>query len=107
MKSVKTNLIKAKKLISDPKKWTQGWYAKNNHGQYTWPAHEDAVCFCSIGAVIKIDGRPPYANAVEREAKLLDAAARKLNFGSYIELNETSDHRTVMKMFDLAIEATS
>jgi len=56
MKSVKTNLIKAKKLISDPKKWTQGWYAKNNHGQYTWPAHEDAVCFCSIGAVIKIDG---------------------------------------------------
>lgn len=46
----------AVELISDPKKWTKGAYAKNKFGQMT--VVSEGCTFCSIGAIMACSPKP-------------------------------------------------
>lgn len=45
-----------RELLSDPKKWTKGAYARNCQGYGVPFKSEEAVCFCLQGAAMKIAG---------------------------------------------------
>ena len=97
-------LIKARDLIADPARWTQGTAARDANQEITEPESEGAVCWCSMGAVMKVEG---FANYIRREraydelcdaADALDSASAGLS-----DYNDTHTHAEVMTMFDTAI----
>ena len=96
------DLRAARDLISDPARWTQRTEARNRYGQPVRPDSPDAVCWCAGGARVKIV--PLRSRSEVRRA--LNHAAWSMGFGSPAVLNDTTDHSTVLAMFDLAIEKT-
>jgi hypothetical protein len=95
--TVRENLIVARHLISDPKRWTQGLMARDAAGH---PACDgDAVCFCAVGALVKVTSDIDW-----RALNVLDSAARSLGFDGIVSLNDRADHPTVLRAYDLAIQ---
>lgn len=45
--------MKAWELIADPKRWTQGWFARNASGHQVASCADDAACWCFFGAVYR------------------------------------------------------
>lgn len=43
---------RARALITDPTKWTQGEYARGEDGEYAPSDSTAATCWCSLGAII-------------------------------------------------------
>lgn len=50
----------AKALLSDPKKWIKGTYARNRLGASKLGWESGAVAFCTLGALQNITGHQPY-----------------------------------------------
>jgi hypothetical protein len=52
--SAADNLRAARALIEDPKRWTQGWYGRSANGLPVdrESLNKEAVCFCSLGALM-------------------------------------------------------
>lgn len=109
MTKVSEFLISAKKLIEDPTNWTQGWFAKTNTGAMVGANAEDAVCFCSLGALERYDGQvlpinkyhpltgEPYNSRFAQD--YLEEA-----MGCAVEdFNDQHTHEEVMKKWDEAI----
>lgn len=47
----------ARELLSDPEKWTQGWYARDAEGRPADDGNDPrAVCWCIWGACEKVAG---------------------------------------------------
>lgn len=44
-------------LLRDPKRWTQGVFARDAKGSWVSYASDRAVCWCERGALGKIEGR--------------------------------------------------
>lgn len=55
--------MKMHELLSDPSKWTQGAVARDYKGKPVYPDHEEAVCWCPVGAAQKC--YPEYQQALE------------------------------------------
>ena len=89
-------LIAAKALIDEPGKWTQGTYARNSDMEEVDSYSEDAVCFCSIGAIYRIT---PHIVSREGIGYLRSAMGP-----SVVVFNDTHPHAEVMQMWDRAIE---
>ena len=100
-------LIQGKSLIEKPESWTKGAYARNEKGERRWSNDEDAVCFCSLGAMSRVtsqiecrtdpQGRDIYYNGVG----YLEAA-----MGECVPtFNDEHSHVEVMAAWDKAIEA--
>lgn len=81
----------AKARISDPANWLQNGY-------------EDALGHvCAVGAIVKVSKHSTYA--VEKlDVCRLQKAAREMGHENAADLNDFTDHPTVMRMFDRAIE---
>jgi hypothetical protein len=58
--SVADVLDRAADLIEPEGAWTQGDIARTAQGQATRPESPDAVCWCAMGALMKVDGGYPY-----------------------------------------------
>lgn len=104
--SVREILVKARELISDPARWTQGVAAKNARGEVTAAVDGDAVCWCSYGAIRNVVGwHDNRNNLIFRAECHLNHAADT----SYISFNDRQGrtHAEVLAMFDKAIEAAS
>ncbi len=87
----------AQELIRDPENWCQGNGALNASGNLVVWGSPHAVQFCTYGAV--------RASGSNRAAiDLLDRTAKEQDIGSCIDLNDSTDHPTVMAMFDRAQE---
>jgi hypothetical protein len=88
----------ARQLITDPAKWTQGVSARNKAKKGVCPLAEDAVCFCSLGAI---------RNVVGNDDESFDVAWDALHDNSPIGLvaafNDTHTHAEVLALFDAAI----
>ena len=103
-------LKKARELISDESRWTQGWYAKNNNGAWTSWIGPDAVCFCSIGAmahvskdaVFVIESSPAFAALASAMQEDHDQHENVV-----AEFNDMHTHAEVLAAFDRAIAAVS
>lgn len=94
----------ARELISDPDRWTQGAYAKDNLGRWTYVSSPDAKCWCSTGAVYKAAVCDIQASI--RVLKALDKAVgvhTKLR-SNIIHFNDAHTHPEVLAIFDKAIE---
>lgn len=99
---MKTNsqiLREAKALIRLKKNWCQGNSGRDSSGNAISNLDPRAVAFCAFGAVERVAGSDHFD---EPEAYMERAAKTLGHNGLYI--NDQTDHKTVMKMFDLAIK---
>jgi hypothetical protein len=103
--TILNHLIAAKALISDPAHWTRAYYAKKKNGEACEAWDNDAVCWCSYGALRKTAGLRHSGDMSDdyytAENVLYDAAGPH----GVVEINDTQNHADVMAMFDRAIEA--
>lgn len=91
----KIEYIKARKLITKPRKWNNSRYAIDCYGMICLAHDPNAIKWCALSACNK------YTKSILRtELKL---AAMQLGFTSIVNLNDTGTHAQVLQMFDLAI----
>lgn len=92
----KKTLIKARKLIDTPEKWTQGALARKKAGHVSDIDGKGAVCFCALGAIIKASG------ALDTDAYNI---FRRVIDGSISTFNDDPPrtHAEVLAAFDAAI----
>ena len=91
--TVREVLCKARKLLSDKKRWCVGsWHTTSRNGldQY-----------CALGALNKIGGDTPERNAARTT---LQASAKELYGSQVIVVNDHRGYEATLKMFDHAIE---
>jgi hypothetical protein len=92
-------LKKARDLISDPAKWTQGNLASDVYGDEIDPQSDDAICFCAIGAIERFTG-----TTENTEADLcLSVTCEKLSGLPVFAFNDSHTHPEVVALFDAAI----
>ena len=86
----------ARELISDPAKWTQGAYARDEKGFQLCTGYDTgATCWCAIGALEHI-----YASMSELEAiRYLTLAVSEWP----AKVNDHKGHAAVLDMYDRAI----
>jgi hypothetical protein len=113
MTQVHTDLIAAKALITDIKRWTTEAVARD-YDRHGVPAHSaNAVCWCAFGALQRAVRGEQETNLhpdefvnFEREDNLWLALVRggvSIDSRGPIFLNDNSSHDVVMQMFDAAI----
>ena len=95
---LKVEVQKAMDLISDPKHWTTKANGRDRHGKITLTRDADAVCWCALGAVIRINSK----NGV-LIVKLLNVTAKELGYPTITALNDFGGHEVVMQVFGLTI----
>ncbi len=103
MQTTKEILIAAKALISDPAHWTQGEYSRNTDGRRT--AHHDpaAVCWCAMGAIIRVLPLREYSRAVGVTETLAAWGAGGNSAADLVGFNDGHTHAEVLALFDKAI----
>lgn len=89
---------KALEIVSNKDNLTTGAFARDSEGNKVNPQDSRAVKWCSVGALMKF-----YVEPKERY-QYIDKAAVQLGYSSTIHLHDKSDHETILKMFNLAIE---
>ncbi len=102
---IKSTLQAARDLITDPKAWIKGDYARSEQGLTLYsPSHPDAACFCAIGALARASGMS--AGQVEQSdlAAALNLAMGRIPQASVANLNDSSTHEEILAIFDRAIE---
>lgn len=101
----------ARELLSDRKKWYQGWYAASNPDNLPCvqstcsPLSEEATCWCSLGACLKVSGdlhglwhcRNGWCDILQ------EAFAEKFSEVVHIA-NDKRTHKEILAAFDRAIE---
>jgi len=105
-------LSEARNLLSDPDRWTQWYYARDEKGNHRQAQSKDAVCFCSIGAIMKASGRETSIHQkhtgqdLEYLAQAMRPDRQGMSVGQAItRFNDASDrsHKEVLAAFDKAI----
>jgi hypothetical protein len=89
----------ARQLISTPDSWTQEVFARDKDGLRVDAQSEEAVCFCSFGAIERFTG---CKNLSEVEQHL-DNVCEKYFRTNVISFNDTHTHAEVLALFDAAI----
>ena len=94
-----TILKAARDLIAKPENWTKGAFARSAKGNRVRAAYKGAVCFCSIGALMKVKGED-YTDAI-------NFLRRELPDGSMgiMAFNDSHSHAEVLDLFSKAITA--
>lgn len=89
-------LGKARAIMEDPAKWTQGYEATNKDGQDVPCNSPDAVIFCAVGAVCHIEQirGTSYLNSLAEVLRRLDVHSNTLfpNAGSVVAVNDAEYH---------------
>ena len=103
-------LQKVRELLSDESQWCQRALARDKDGFPMLPEEQGAVQYCLNGAVRKVAGdadvSDPIAEALERAARVMGYLS--VGFSSpHVRLTNETDHPTVLKCIDLAIEMES
>lgn len=96
-------LRRARGYIGTPERWTQRFFARDKHGNFTYPYKDDAVCFCALGAV-NVENLPKGVTNAMHGA--LYAVLAKLEVDSIAEYNDDPErtHKEILALFDAAIE---
>lgn len=85
----------ARQVISDPDHWLRNHYAENADGETCWGYQEDAIKWCSTGAIQKVGGNDTMISGIIAEAA---------GIISLIEANDhANDHAEIMAVWDRAI----
>lgn len=106
-------LQKARDLVSDPKRWTQNAFARDEDGR-DGPSYDgdwfEPVCFCSLGALAHVCGMEPE-HELPGEDVLAGVIAEQngleYDLSLIHEFNDSHTHAEVLAIFDLAIARAS
>lgn len=90
-------LKESRKLIAQPEQWTQGTLARDEQGFATELYDANAVCFCAIGAIEKVNCGNAGYNA---HIALTKTVGEEVNFAEY---NDTHSHAEVLAVWDETI----
>lgn len=91
-------LQKARKIIEHPDNWARGEFARDLQGaDISWESPE-AVCFCSLGALKKADGKWTSDSGRYAAGQL---AVHMIGEISYF--NDTRSHAEVLAAWDATI----
>lgn len=106
MSTTRDILIKARTYIEDPAHWTTKTYARDAEGNDVAALDDDAVCWCSAGAVIKaadaLNASSPWS-----AVRMLDHVVSDLHPGWITpEFNDHKSHSDVLDLFDRTIALT-
>ena len=102
-------LERARDLIKDINNWVQRGFACNEYGHYVDTVSPDAVSFCALGALYRAGDMSSafhFAHTkrtVTRAREMLDEEAREMGYPGIQSLNDFTDHRTVLAMYDRVI----
>jgi hypothetical protein len=97
--SVKQILIEANALIDTPEKWTQEAYARDVNRYPISCRVDEAVCFCSLGAINRV--------TLEKHSHMYLPAVIHLEktMGMQVaDFNDRHSHSEVMAAWDRAID---
>lgn len=89
---------KVKALLSSPDRWTRGCLARDSEGEPTNLFGPDAVCWCLVGAIRKVEPDLIKNLFAVRKLKAL------LGGREVVDFNDSNDYDAVMKLLDQAIE---
>lgn len=93
-------LKRAREKIAKPENWCQRAFAKDADGGICQTQSPIATCWCAIGALLAVRGDSYRGLALIRLTK----AANILGYAYASVLNDKTDHETVLKMYDIAME---
>lgn len=95
-------LIQARSFIDTPEKWTKGHYALNANGKPVSEQGDEAVCFCTAGAL----NRAGDNGYVKQKLARLAEDRGYMGVANFNDANRTT-HADVMALFDKAIANAS
>ena len=95
-------LKEAREVIRFRRRWVQGHFALDGHGNVVKPDDNAAVCWCASGAMRKVGNNNAWYSVAR--AALLNAVTGP-NSGSLGRYNDNHTHAEVLEMFDDAIAA--
>lgn len=104
-------LDQARLLIGSEKDWCQGTPAKNASGEVMPAIHPNAIQWCALGAIRRAthDKLGPESriwldiwDAMDKAAMEIDPATDAHSRPPMTTLNDTTNHETVMRAFNLA-----
>lgn len=108
LSDVQIHILAARTLIADPADWTQGVWARDAAGRDVDSTSPKAVCWCAEGAEMFVLD-PIEPTPMDKRGKFafeyLNEAALKLGYRNLALPNDTTNHATVMLMYDMALEA--
>lgn len=92
----------ARARISDPKKWTTGFFAKSAEGSFVAAQSNRAVCWCALGALL--------AEAKDSDQRYTGQFLFRASQDLFEEedptmVNDALGHAAVLQMYDAAIAA--
>lgn len=96
-------LVKARELIADPKRWTQGVYARDADGCFVSATSPSSASWCSVGAVLCAAVSPETLSEGGKAIAFLDSLAT--NKYGILGFNDTHTHAEVLEVFSKAIAA--
>jgi hypothetical protein len=96
----------ARELISEPKRWTQGEYARNAEHEAVNFLSVSACRWCLVGALAKASGRDPddHEPVMTRVAQILRPWSPNV-LVAITSFNDESEHAKVVALLDQAIAA--
>ena len=107
-------LKKTKELIYDPANWIQGTFAKNAIGEHESTYSEKAVCWCPVGAMMRVTKDLPFHEHHRAFMVLTEAVppegherSKQIGWGPAVAYNDEPirKHEEVMAWLDQAIAA--
>lgn len=98
-------LEKAWDVIDDRGHWTQSASARNDCGKKIAPEHQDACCWCAVGAVEKVvaDLNADDALLFAVIERLCDSTKTLFGTRSINFINDRQDHEAIRRIFANAI----
>lgn len=84
----------ARELIADVQHWTIGAPARDAYGASVAGVSKRAVCWCTIGALVRVEGAWGPAQDFLREVA---------GGASLVTVNDRDGHAAVLNLFDRAI----
>lgn len=101
MKTV-TILKRARKLLSNPKRWCQWRYGQTKEGWLVDPEAKAAYSFCAVGAIRRVAKDAADDDATEAAKALLDRCVPGYSIIDYNDAKKRK-HEQVLAVFDKAI----
>lgn len=98
MKTLTGQLKAERKLLSDPKRWTKGHFARDANGIPTDYYSKTATCWCQMGAAQKIG-----SNVSATSLKQL--VSGMFNYQDDVAFNDApkTTHKDLMEFYDVCI----
>lgn len=100
-------LTRAREILTPPKAWTRGTLARDKNHNSTNLYGEDAICFCSIGAIVRaahqLNAHEAEAEALLQLSNVIVAGKKQKVFISDFNDDPDTTHTDVLNLFDRAI----